>query len=130
MSNVSAAESFNENILEFIAGVEEEAVQETMEVATGLFGELVIKTPVDQGIARSNWHLSRNRPIKRFSKKVLGEQAVIDRGLAKLDKLKLGNKIYFTNNTSYIRKLEEGGSRQRPNGWVKVAVERFKKRLL
>ena len=95
---------------------------------------LVLATPVDKGIARSNWQVSVTRPIRKVipayapgDKLGLGERRnaakALTQGAAAIAKYKSENqKIYITNNVHYITLLNGGSSRQAPAAFVQIAV--------
>lgn len=94
---------------------------------------LVLATPVDKGIARSNWQVSVNRPIRKVipayapgNKLGLGERRnaakALAQGSAAIAKYKGPGKIYITNNVHYITLLNGGSSRQAPANFVQIAV--------
>ena len=106
---------------------------------------IAIGTPVDEGFARNNWFLSENAASDAT---VDNESKSGANSLLQLDKIPanvLGIKLYYTNNTPYINKLEYGGypnptdgtplkgggfdkhtvngfSDQAPTGWVRSEI--------
>ena len=113
---------------------------------------VAVGTPVDEGFARNNWFLSEDAPSSaETSSSSLGGA----KSLAQIKKMPanvLGVKLYYTNNTPYINKLEYGGypnptdgtplkgggfdkhtvngfSDQAPNGWVRSEVLIMRKAL-
>ena len=85
-------------------------------------------TPVDKGVARSNWRISIGARtfsvIPAYSpgnKLGIGERAnlnaVLAAGRAKLLGLKLGQSVILTNNVDYIDDLNAGS----PGGFVEAA---------
>jgi hypothetical protein len=106
--------------------------------ALELHSRVVEKTPVDTGIARSNWQAG-------VSVAPVGTVNVIDKGSlgsppnsvnasaakAAINSFELGQTIYVVNNLPYIKVLEFGrdngtaGSIQAPNGMVRITVAEF-----
>lgn len=86
--------------------------------------EVVRRTPVDTGRARSNWIVTFFEPADYSRVNIDHDGAA---GLAESAaavaayKVDLG-PIYITNNVVYIGKLENGWSRQAPAGMAKQAV--------
>lgn len=89
----------------------------------GLWEDLVDGTPVDTGAARSNWILTPGQPGRRVN----------PRDGTKYPKPSLPDvgkytyrwrKWYFTNNSVYIKKLNEGSSLQAAPGWIDAAIQR------
>ncbi len=89
-------------------------------------------TPVDKGVARSNWRLSIGArtfaviPAYSPGKNLgIGERgnlnAVLSAGRAKLLELKLGQAVILTNNVDYIDDLNAGSSGQSSGGFIETA---------
>lgn len=90
---------------------------------------LIVKTPVDTGRARANWMVSVGSYVDQptdNTDKVGNETSVQALNvLADYDFTK-GDSVFITNSVPYIRPLENGHSKQAPNGMVKVTVAEFK----
>lgn len=79
--------------------------------------ELVARTPVDTGRARSNWLPSLNVP----------EVSIVEPGGKKdisgtLTQFSITDTILISNNLPYIRRLNDGYSKQAPAGFVEDAI--------
>ena len=100
---------------------------------------LVISTPVDKGVARSNWRVGVGGPataqIKAYAPgRHLGinersnASAAIAAGNAKIDTVRglagvgLKTAVYISNNTKYIGRLNAGYSKQAGSGFVQRAL--------
>lgn len=97
------------------------------DVSKQIAESLVLKTPVDTGQARGNWEPAINTvPQEQFLGRVSvsGEES-LTRARAIIDTLKLGNVFVMANSTPYIIFLEEGSSRQAPNGMRDVTAAMF-----
>ena len=99
-------------------------------------------TPVDTGRARANWNVSINRPdTKTFSVKDTRTQEqkeakqLVPKYVAKARRNEQrnssraerwnahkGGPAYLANGLPYISRLEQGYSTQRPQGWVRIAI--------
>lgn len=100
--------------------------------ALTIVGDLAVKTPVDTSKAISNWQVDLNKePLNRIEPHYPGSEgstfsASAGETLAKakiiLRNKKPGDSIYITNNLPYIRKLNEGSSKQEPAGFVERAI--------
>lgn len=113
------------------------ARQLEVDVARQTHKLLVNGTPVDKGVARSNWLISIGFEIDavipaRVPGRHLGidetanAQATIEAGLGVLmSALTPGNEgqIFIQNNVPYIDKLNEGYSGQAPSGFVESAIK-------
>lgn len=88
--------------------------------------QIVIRTPVDTGRARSNWTTTIGRAdyavTESFDK--AGASAVA-RATAALASFKCGPSIWIANGLPYIGRLESGSSRQAPSGMVAITVVEF-----
>ncbi len=105
-------------------GIERPAERTIKRLAFEVHGELIRNTPVDTGWARANWLVSLGRPINetagsRDSVSTVAQGA----GQARLLVYRLGQDIWISNNVPYIQALNEGHSKQAPEGWVEAAIE-------
>lgn len=112
------------------AELEENVTKLSNKVALTLVGELASKTPVDTSQALSNWQVSLNEPISDSDKtgpwfpgesgSTQGQsiRATIDEAKRIIEQRKPGDSIYISNVLPYIKRLDEGHSSQRPNGFV------------
>lgn len=80
--------------------------------------ELVKRTPVDTGRARSNWLPSLN--VARTDEVAPGERPEVASVFALY---KINDTILSTNNLPYIERLNEGHSQQAPAGFVEAAIQ-------
>jgi hypothetical protein len=90
-------------------------------------GELVHFTPIDTGLASSNWNVTnsdRSEPVR--------EPYGFEKGKASLDviqgqikQLNLGSDVIYYNPVDYIDDLEGGSSRQAAGGIIKPAELRI-----
>lgn len=94
---------------------------------------VVYGTPVDTGMARSNWVVSLSGdtdvvilPYAPGNRLGIGEsanaEAAINVGEGIIDTREPGQDIYVVNNVDYIEKLNNGSSRQAPAAFVQRAV--------
>lgn len=82
-----------------------------------------IGTPVDTGHARANWVPSVNTP--RIEEQPGTSSAAHDQGVAAVLSFKLGDGVlYVSNGVPYIRRLNEGHSKQAPALFIEAAVDR------
>lgn len=97
-------------------------------VATEALRRVVNKTPVDTGRARSNWMTALNTipsETVELTADLTREQASavsINRGLSVIDSAQPFTTISIANNLPYIGVLEYGGSKQAPEGMVRVTL--------
>lgn len=91
-------------------------------VALFVDAELVTTTPVDTGRARSNWLPTLNTPAAGQVEP--GGKPDMGRAIAAYT---LADTILITNNLPYIRRLNEGYSKQAPAGFVDIALAKAKR---
>ena len=111
---------------------EKRASDVAVKVATELLNSLLWRTPVDTSTALSNWQVSFDAPVVSFIQAYvpgyLGYTAAasiteaFNVGKSTLALKKPGQTIYISNNTPYIRDLENGSSRQAPHGILAGAM--------
>lgn len=124
------ARNFALDISKFIAKSEKKAEAVVKKVALDLFTSVVLKTPVDTGAARGNWSVSlgvQNVPVADKNRTDKTGASTIGAIAAGVDQYKLSiQNLYLSNNLPYIIALEEGtGSKQAPNGMVRLAIQEF-----
>lgn len=85
-------------------------------------------TPVDTGRARANWQAEINQTkkglVESFSAESASNKALLSVSRV-LEKHSTGDKLVLNNNVAYIRELDQGSSKQAPNGIVDVARANF-----
>ncbi len=107
----------------------------TKNVARGIGATLVDSTPVDTGLARSNWRATLNGPASGTippyspgnhlgiseSANASGAKAQQKQVIERFDASKLGS-IFLTNNVHYIGLLDGGSSAQGGRDMVAIAI--------
>lgn len=84
-------------------------------------------TPVKSGQARNNWLLSVGTPDTRIIKEDSFDASGTerhDKNKYWIDKHKPGQDIYISNNLPYIKRLNEGWSKQAPAMFVEAAIQK------
>lgn len=77
------------------------------------------------GRFRANWFYAEGEPLRNISE-AIDRSGAVSISRVKLIKPDAAGKIHFlTNNLPYARRLENGWSRQAPNGMVEVTVVEF-----
>lgn len=97
-------------------------------VALQLFSAIIVDTPVDTGRLRGNWQCTigsaangeLNAKDKTGGATVSAMEKVVN--TAKGEK---GFDLFLTNNLPYAESIENGHSKQRPYGMVKVNITKF-----
>lgn len=133
---------FSRNIRKIGSRIENNSLALTKRVAKKTLRSLVDGTPVDEGVARSNWRTSLGNPTrvvipayapgKKLGRgETVNARAVIAEGIAKINQLRVGAKrgtgqagtaVFITNAIPYLDKLRNGYSGQQPNDWVNDAL--------
>ena len=87
------------------------------------FKRIILRTPVDTGMARGNWQVSAGAPVT--VQIADGDKS----GTATLSKSESGvlswscqGSLFMVNNLPYIGKLEYGSSKQAPQGMVRLTM--------
>lgn len=85
--------------------------------ALAILADLTLQTPVDTGRARANWLPSFGSPRTTTVE--------ADGGISQINfgGWKLGTSIFISNNLPYIRRLNEGWSKQAPASFVDKIVQ-------
>ena len=88
-----------------------------------LYSQIVLNTPVRTGRARANWQID----IVESNGIIYDEDKSGSKAIARAEQIIISMEgvVFITNNLNYIRKLEHGGSKQAPQGMVKIAIERY-----
>lgn len=104
----------------------------SIQVALTIVGELAYKTPVDSSKALSSWFVTLGTPsgvvgkahyVGEFgSTKNMSAAETLAAAKKVLSNKKAGQVIYITNNQPYIKRLNEGYSKQQAAGFVERAV--------
>ena len=118
----------------------------TRKIALELFKRVILKTPVDTGMARGNWQTSTASPLSSsIIRADRAGQTVVADMTAKVAAWNTKQAVFLSNSLPYIRKLEYGGfpispkrgkgktfagfSRQAPAGMVRISVDEVKAEL-
>lgn len=134
---------FSRNIRKYGSRIQNNAVSTTKRAAKKALTSLVEGTPVDKGVARSNWRVSLGNPTRAVipayapgTKLGIGEsanaKATIAAGFAQINRLtagvnyptgEAGTALYIANAVPYLSKLRAGYSAQQPADWVLSALQ-------
>lgn len=101
-------------------------------VARSILRTVVLDTPVDTSQARSRWQVGINAspvavygpffPGKGGSTAQPSSEAAIEAGNAEIARSLPGNTIIVGNNVPYIRRLNDGYSKQAPANFVQRSI--------
>ena len=87
--------------------------------------EIVQKTPVDTGHARSNWFWGVQVVSDEDATMSKSGAPSLTRAASFASTVRSGGVVYLTNNLPYILPLEFGSSQQSPAGMVRITVARW-----
>lgn len=132
---------FSRNIRKRGSQIENSGTRMTKAAAKRALRSLVTNTPVDKGVARSNWRVGvGGQPTAVIGAYAPGKKlgineranaaAAISAGIARINSVRgvsgrgggLQTAIYIANNTPYIEKLNAGYSKQAAAGFVERAL--------
>ena len=104
-----------------------------------VFRRLVLRSPVDTGRFRANWHINDGAPkivVRDFdfggdreANKGAATQEAIDREADKVNRLVAPGVTYVANNLPYAVRLNQGWSQQAPAGFVELTLEEVRRHL-
>lgn len=130
--------TFTADLAKFAKLVNKSLAIVVKKITFDLLTRLILKTPVDTGRARAGWGVSIDTPIiiqptgydNKASKKSKGatgadyEAAYHASNFAMPDLSAIDGtqQVYILNSVEYIEALEDGSSRQAPNGMVRISV--------
>lgn len=107
----------------FITQIENDLVKQARVIAMALLGEIVLRSPVDTGRFRGNTTVTIGNPVFENTATVdKTGAATLSAGQSVLAGLKPYTVIYIQNNLPYAEKLENGHSKQAPNGVFGLAM--------
>lgn len=121
-----------QSMAELITHMERTVSQMIAEATLAVHGILVDNpptgTPVDTGWASSNWWMAvGNKPQGNDGQEGDPGAAIAQRQIGLSEVLAYdftsGKTIWITDHVPYIGKLNEGGSRQSPAGFVEAAID-------
>ena len=127
-------DDFAKRIDRIAVQVEGNVEQAVKDCASAVLRSVVVNTPVDTGMARSNWSPALDRAFDGlFSARVPGEKgataeenaaATIEAGMPTIEAFDVAanREIHITNNAPHIQPLNDGHSKQAPAGFVQIAV--------
>ncbi len=89
-----------------------------------LFNRVIQKSPVDTGRFRANWNCSIGSPDLSTSQAIdpSGSGAISKANSTVVSYTLNGQSVFLTNNLPYADRLENGWSKQAPNGMVRLSM--------
>lgn len=113
------------------AKVEDRLQKAVRLTALQAFRNVVQATPVDTGMAKLSWNIDINViDVKVAAAPAQAPDASFDgseKALQAVASFKLDDIIYISNNLPYIRRLNDGHSKQAPSGFIDTEIERSRR---
>ncbi|WP_353631075.1 HK97 gp10 family phage protein [Achromobacter xylosoxidans] len=118
--------SFAADIAKFVERAKGNIDAATRQATVLLAQGVILKSPVDTGRFRANWQFSA-ASIQRATTTALdrGGQVTMNRLVAEIQQTGAGGVTYLSNSLPYAVRLENGWSKQAPQGMVKLTVQEF-----
>jgi len=119
---------FNAEIEKFAKNLTpDEVVKLQKKVVFDALNKILMRTPVDTGRARGNWQVSiANYPFGEVRSTDRGGGTTTQKGAAALANLTPFQVVYIANNLPYIQALENGSSKQSPQGMMAVTYQELR----
>lgn len=121
--------TFGGDLLNFADKVNLRANQTVRKVAFDLTRDLVQATPVDTGLARSNYFLGNDRVDSTDPTASTNGAPSLGRAAQFAATVVAGGVFYITNNLPYVLALEFGSSQQAPLGFARSIVADWQGRV-
>lgn len=93
--------------------------EEVIELALDIYSQSIKMSPVDTGTFKGSWRVSPNKIDSSTGRDVESPQSVRTRIGSSY---KLGQDLWVSNSVEYANALENGHSKQAPNGILKNAI--------
>lgn len=120
---------FADDVRRFSVKAGESADKTVRAVTVSLFNGIIRDTPVDEGRLRGDWQTTVGTPAA-------GENGRVDPGgraaMAEVEANTpegAGQLTYLTNSMPYAEAIEEGSSKQAPEGMVRRNMDRIQRNL-
>ncbi|QDP67051.1 MAG: hypothetical protein Unbinned4497contig1000_25 [Prokaryotic dsDNA virus sp.] len=124
MTNVKNAKDFSLKLNKQVLDTNEKIEDAIQVIAMDSLRGVVLKSPVDTGRFRGNWIVSVDSPnLTETQQTDVNGSATINKGMAAVEAFDINNsRIYIQNNLPYGNRLENGWSKQAPNGMVALTL--------
>jgi len=125
MTNAQNAKDFELRLNTAVLETQEKIEDAVQVIAMDTLRGVVLKSPVDTGRFRGNWIVSINSPsMEQTPATDASGSGAINKGMAAIEgyDVKTTSRIYIQNNLPYGNRLENGWSKQAPEGMVSVTL--------
>lgn len=122
--------SFTSDLSQFRLKVEKNLEQTYRATSISLFKRVILKTPVDSGRLAANWQADIAKPAIGTTFSVdPSKSKTIEQATETALKANLNQSLFLVNNLPYAPSIENGSSKQAPEGMVKSAISDFKREV-
>ena len=125
------AKQFTLQLNKEIADTEEKIEDAISLIAMDSLRGVVMKSPVDTGRFRGNWIVSKNAAnttSSQITDKNGGQTITKGSGVIDTFDMNTDSRIIIQNNLPYANRLENGWSKQAPNGMVALTVAEMQRK--
>lgn len=127
MANI---QQFKADVLRFADKLKIGAGLAQKKIAIDLWSSITRRTPVDTGRARANWFLTVGAPSTEVAHlDAKGPGSVPEPPMPDVSGIDGTQSVFIINNLPYIEALENGHSKQAPNGMVRLAIQAAELRM-
>lgn len=122
---MNSARKFGVDLERFGSGMEAKGDLILRKIVLDLMSAVVMDTPVDTGRARGNWYPSINVPSDAKDDSTVDPSGggVVANIMGTASRANMGDAVWLSNNLPYILRLENGSSKQSPQGMVDKNIE-------
>jgi len=125
MTNAQNAKDFELRLNTAVLETQEKIEDAVQVIAMDTLRGVVLKSSVDTGRFRNNWIVSINSPsMEQTPATDASGSGAINKGMAAIEgyDVETTSRIYIQNNLPYGNRLENGWSKQAPEGMVSVTL--------
>jgi len=126
MIKIRNRKKFNVSLQRFADAMDVDVALVVKKLSFDIFADVVAGTPVDTGRAMNNWVISVGSPSRVVTDRGGNEGSIkasqTGKAVGALATVAPFSTVWISNNLPYIGSLEEGTSKQAPNGWVDAAI--------
>ena len=107
----------------------DEALDFVKDHGAALLEELQFRTPKLKGYLKAAWRSNINSPAFVITGNTTAVESRME-FMSKMQSLKLGDSMHFTNMKSYARRIEYGwGAKNPPSGYARPSLRSYTRRL-
>lgn len=115
---------FKADLGRFLSNTKKRHSEVVAKIAFDVLRQIVQRTPLDTGRARSSFYCSEGSPLYAETDRIdKSGNPSLERGAKVFNGQKEHPVYYITNSLSYIRRLNEGHSLQAPAAFIESSIE-------